>query len=74
MKRGFIGTDKGSKMFKKGQKGDFPLTPSNPLELFEPLNDPYFAFAAITESIYALILGAGSSQPSGLMTLPSLGL
>ena len=34
----------------------------------------YLLFAAITESIYALIFGFGSSQPSGLITLLSFGL
>ena len=75
MKRGFIVTYKWSIYPKRGQKGYFPLTHSNHLELVKLLNNSYFAaFAAITASIYALILGAGSSQPSGLMTLPSLGL
>lgn len=34
----------------------------------------FLLFASITESMYALIFGAGSSHPSGLITLLSLGL
>ena len=34
----------------------------------------YLLFAAATASIYALIFGFGSSQPSGLITLLSFGL
>ena len=56
-----------------------PLTPKSikkypSAEGYYFIDSHYLFLAAMTASIYALILGAGSSHPSGLITLPSLGL